>query len=237
AEKACAIIDQILSVLEETHKRGIVHGALKPSNIFFDQQGLLRLTDFIIEGEVKSSIPQKIQENLTGAKYVSPEEIEGNPASARSDFYALGMVFYEMLSGKPILIEEGLKANLEKLKRRALLSKVDLSFLPPYLAEIIYKSLQADPLMRFSSAAEFRESIEKKGVIKKVKTNEELVHIFESSITQYGGEEIDKESEALENVGQVRLRWSKEKHRNWILTVILAVAVAMGILYAFLFAR
>lgn len=236
-ERACAIVDQILSALEETHARGIIHGALKPTNIFIDQQGLLKLTDFVIEGEVKSSVPQKIQENLIDAKYASPEEIEGNPATARSDFYALGMIFYEMLTGKPIFGEEGIRGNLRKLQVPSLLSKSDLSLFPRYLAEIIYKSLQTDPMMRFSSAAEFRESIEKKGVVKKVKADEELIRIFESSITQYGGEEIDKESELLENVGQVRLRWSKEKHRNWILAVVLGIAVVMGILYAFLFGR
>ena len=63
------------------------------------------------------------------------------------------------------------------------------------------------------------------------------MRIFESVVTQYGGEEINIESESLQDVGRVRLRWGQEKHRNWILTFVLVMAIAAGILYAFFFGR
>jgi hypothetical protein len=55
-------------------------------------------------------------------------------------------------------------------------------------------------------------------------------------VTQYGGEELDKESESLEDLGRVKISWGKEKHRNWILVLILGIAFLSGILYVFLFA-
>lgn len=233
AERACAIADQILAALEETHARGIVHGALKPANIFIDNQGLIKLTDFVIEGEIKQSLPQKVAEVMENAKYASPEELEGSPAIPASDLFSLGLILYEMVSGKPAVTELGLKGNIAKLR----IPPLGISSLPRFLGEIILKVLQKDSRLRFSSASEFRESLERRSVIPKPSGKEEFARIFESTVTQYGGEEIDKESEALEEVGRVRLRWSKEKHRNWILAVVIVVSVVLGILYAFFFGR
>jgi len=235
AEKAGVIADQALAALEVVHAKGIVHAALKPSNIFIDNQGLIKLTDFVIEGEVKDALPQKVQEIMEDAKYASPEELEGKPASPLSDIFSLGMILYEMVSGKTHPAESGLVGNIQKLKNSSFLPKEAFSAMPRYLAEIIQKALQKDPLLRFASAAEFRESLEKKNLVQKPSGNEELVGIFENVVTQYGGEGIDKESEALEDVGRIRIRWSKEKHRNWILAVIVGASVILGILYAFFF--
>ena len=236
-EKACAIVDQVLATLEATHAKGIVHAALKPANIFIDKQGLVKLTDFVIEGEIKGSMPQKVIEIMEDARYASPEELEGKSVSPVSDLFSLGLILFEMVSGKAALAEVGLAANIWKLKSPSLLTKEALSGLPRYLGEIIIKALQKDPLLRFTSATEFRESLERKSLIQKPLGGEEFVAIYESVVTQYGGEGIDKESEELQDIGRIRLRWSKEKHRNWILAIILGVAVALGILYAFFFGR
>lgn len=236
-EKACAIVDQVLVALTEVHRRGIVHAAISPSNIFIDNQGLVKLADFVIEGEIKESIPHKVLEVMGGAKYASPEELKGEPASPVSDIFSLGLVLYEMAAGKFVLSGKGLTENIKKLKSPVLLAKESFSGLPRFLEEIILKAIQRDPLLRFSSADEFRESLEKKGVMIKNPGDEELIKIFESAVTQYGGEEIDKESETLQDVGRVRLRWSKEKHRNWILAVIIGLSVSLGIVYAFFFGR
>jgi serine/threonine-protein kinase len=236
AEKGVAIADQVLETLAAAHAKGIVHGALKPSNIFIDNQGLVKLADFVVEGEIKSALPQKVQEILENARYASPEELAGLPATPASDLYALGLVLFEMASGKIAVKEPGIRGNLSKLKSLAP-AKEELAALPNYLKEIIAKALEQDPLLRFASAAEFRESLEKKALGRKIYGDQELIRIFESVVTQYGGEEISIESEALRDVGRVRLRWGQEKHRNWILAVVLLAAVAIGVLYAFFLGR
>jgi serine/threonine-protein kinase len=234
AERAAAVGDQVLSILEEVHAREIIHGALKPTNIFIDQQGLVKLTDFIIEGEVKNALPLKVQEMTLDAQYAAPEEAMGCPATVSSDLYALGLILFEMVSGKKLFPEGGLKANLNKLRSYLPLPSEELSLFPRYLREIISKALQKDPLMRFASAAEFKESLKRKGIFKKELGDEEDLHIFESLVPFYA-EEVKTEKEAVESLG--RWRWSKEKHRNWLLAIILALAVVVGILYAFLFGR
>jgi serine/threonine-protein kinase len=236
-EKGCAIADQVLDALAAAHAKGVIHGALKPANIFIDNQGLVKLTDFVIEGEVRAAMPQKVQEIMADARYASPEELEGQPITPASDLFAAGMILYEMVAGKPVFPEGGLTGNVLKLRSSALLPKETLAPLPNYLREIIACALQKDPLQRFSSAREFHDSLEKRSLPRKTSGDEELVRVFESVVTQYGGEEVDKESEALQDVGRIRLRWGREKHRNWILALVAVAAVVLGILYAFFLGR
>jgi serine/threonine-protein kinase len=231
-EKAVAVADQALETLAVTHAKGIVHGALKPSNIFLDSRGLVKLADFVVEGEIKSSLPQRIQEVMENARYASPEELSGEPAEPASDLYALGIILYEMAAGKPARLAGGLAGNLSKLQT-GVFSKEDLAVLPGYLKEIINKATAKDPLLRFVSAADFRQSLERKALLRPILGDPGLVRIFESVVTQYGGEEITIESESLQDVGRLKLRWGKEKHRNWLLALVLLAAVAIGILYAF----
>jgi serine/threonine-protein kinase len=237
-EKACAIADQVLSALEAAHAKGIVHAGLKPSNIYIDGQGIIKVTDFVIEGEIKAAMPQKVLEIMINAKYASPEELEGKPITPASDVYALGLILYEMAAGKSLLPEAGLAGNIQKMRPLGeILPKDALANFPQYLREILIKALDGDPLLRFASAKEFREALEKRSMPQKPNDREEYVRIFESTVTQYGGEEIDKESESLRDLGRVRLRWGKEKHRNWLLATLVGLAVVMGFLYVFFFGR
>jgi len=232
AEKAAAIADQALETLAVTHAKGIIHGALKPSNIFLDSQGLVKLADFVIEGEIKSALPQRIQEIVENAKYASPEELSGEPATFASDLYSLGIILYEMTAGKPVRLAAGISGNLGKLQG-GVFSKEELAALPGYLKEIISKATAKDQLLRFASAAEFRQSLERKALPRTARGEPGLARVFESVVTQYGGEEITIESESLQDVGRLKLRWGKEKHRNFLLAAILLAAVAIGVLYAF----
>lgn len=236
-EKGSDIADQVLAVLAEAHERKIVHGALKPANIFIDSQGLVRVTDFVIEGEIKESLQQKVAEVMANARYASPEELAGRPATQASDTYSLGMILFEMAAGKPFPVHDGLAGNIRKLKGESLLGKNELAPLPRYLAEIILKALQPEPLFRFASAVNFRASLEQKNLIEPPRENEEYIRMFENLVTEYGGEDISQESEALEDVGRFQLRWGKEKQRNRLLAAVIAAAVVMGLLYAFLFGR
>jgi len=236
-ERAAAVAEEVCRALEAAHAKGIVHGALKPSNVFIDAKGIVKVADFVIEGEIKEAMPQKILNIMDDGRYASPEELSGQPASASSDIYALGMMLYELIMNRFGLVEEGLAGGVAKLSERSSFPEPEaLAPLPRYLQEIISKALQADPCLRFSSAAELRESLENKNLAAKPLPQGEFITLFENTVTQYGGEDINAESESLKEVGQVNISWSKEKHRKWILALFLAIAFLSGILYAFLFA-
>ena len=235
-ERAAAIAEEVSRALEHAHEKGIVHGALKPSNIFISSKGIVKVADFVIEGEIKQAMPQKALSIMDDGRYLSPEELAGSPATPGSDIYALGLILYELSMNRLGLAGKGLEGGLTRMRERGLPDREEIMRLPRYLQDIIVTSTRVDPLLRFASAAEFRESLERKNLAARPGPEEEFVSLFESTVTQYGGEEIDPESEDLKDVGRVNISWGKEKHRNWILGSILAIAFFSGILYAFLFA-
>jgi len=236
-DKAVTIVEEICLALEQAHAKDIVHGALRPSNVFLDKKGVVKVADFVIEGQIKEAMPQKALAIMDDGRYASPEELAGSAASAASDIYALGLLLYELATNQPAVKTKGLASGLKKLRRAPLIDQEPLKDKPRYLQEIINKALQPDPLQRFSSAAEFRQSLEQKHLIAQPSKNDMFVNIFEQTVTQYGGEEVDRNSEMIREVGQVKLRWGKEKHRNWILTLVLAAALITGLIYAFMFGR
>lgn len=235
-EKAVTIADQVLAALELTHAKKMIHAALKPSNIFIDQQGIVKVADFVIESAVKDALPQKTMEVMQNAKFTSPEEIAGGEAGPSSDLFSLGIILYEMATGRSI-VQDGLIGNLNKLKRPITLDPESASLLPRYLADIIRKAINFDPILRFNRAEAFRAALENKTLPSRRSSAEEFIKIFENTVTQYGGEELDQERVAPQDAGRVHLRWHREKHRNWILSAIVAAAVAIGLLYAFFLGR
>src|SRR5262249_11737367 len=101
--EATDITDQILAGLTAAHARGIVHRDLKPANVMLRDDGTVKLTDFGI-AKVLTALAGDL--TTTGLiigtpKYVAPEVAGGQPATARSDLYAVGVMLYEMLAGAP----------------------------------------------------------------------------------------------------------------------------------------
>ena len=236
-DKAEAIVEEVSKALEFAHSKEIVHGALKPSNVFIDSQGLVKVTDFVIEGEITQAMPQKALSILEDGKYISPEELAGKPASYSSDIYALGMILLELLNSKLLPVEIGIAGNMRKLRKLTIVSQEYFASLPRYLQEILRKALQADPLLRFSSMTELKESLHNKNIALKPVAHQEYIDLFENTVAQYGGEEVINEKEAVVDLGKVRLLWRFEKYRNWILIIFIGLALLSGLLYAFLFVR
>src|SRR3989338_1733160 len=163
AEKAQVIAIEVCKALEVVHAKGIIHGELKPSNVFISSKGMIKIADFVIEGEIKEAMPQKVISIMDNGNYTSPELLTGSPASVSSDIYALGLIIYEMLVSS-LSIEKGLAGSLKRVKNANPINKEALAAFPRYLQEIVVKALQPDPLRRFLNAGEIRESLEKRNI-------------------------------------------------------------------------
>ena len=153
-------VDQILSALSYAHERGIVHRDLKPANILVTPAKVIKLTDFGIAQAANAKRITRTGMALGSLYYMSPEQITSGSVDARSDLYALGVTFFEMVTGqRPITGESEfsiMRAQVEQIP----VPPIELNkTLPARISAIILKSLAKDPAARFQSAREFQSAL------------------------------------------------------------------------------
>ena len=152
ADKALDISRELCAGLAAAHDKGVLHRDLKPANVMVDGRGRARITDFglavaageVVEGEVSGT-----------PAYMAPEQLEGKGASVRSDIYALGLVLYELYTGRKAF--EG--ASFQELKRKhskevpVTPSTVSPGF-DPVVERVILRCLEKDPARRPASVSQ-----------------------------------------------------------------------------------
>ena len=162
AGRAISIAKEVSEGLMEAHHLGVVHRDLKPQNIMVDEDGNARIMDFGIARSIKAK-------GITGAgvmigtpEYMSPEQVEGKEADQRADIYSLGIILYEMLTGRvpfegdtPFTIGVKHKSELPRDPR-------DLNTqIPPDLGRLVLKCLEKEKTKRYQSAEELHADLEK----------------------------------------------------------------------------
>jgi len=156
--RAVSITLRILDALQYIHTHGVVHRDLKPENIMVDEHDNIKLIDFGIAAHANSRrlTFAKFSQTMGTPDYISPEQVKGKRGDARSDLFALGVMLYEMLTGKvpysgdnPFLIMNDRLLN-NPVPPREVDPTVTLQ-----LQEIIYRALERDPKNRYASARDF----------------------------------------------------------------------------------
>ncbi len=151
--KAIAIGKEICEGLAEAHKQGIVHRDLKPSNIIIDRAGGARIMDFGIARSmgVKSRTGAGVM--IGTPEYMSPEQVEGKEVDARSDIYSLGIILYEMLTGRvPFEGDTPFTVGVKQKNEIPKNPKVLNPNIPDDLGGVILKCLEKDRQNRYPSA-------------------------------------------------------------------------------------
>jgi len=150
--QALSLLAQAASALREVHNRGIIHRDIKPGNLMARADGSIVLADFGIAKRLGDDLGRTRQGELYGTPYyVSPEQIEGSPATAQSDIYSLGIIFYEMLTGQRPFDAESVSGLI------ALHISAPRPKLPEPLAEyqvLLDRMIAVDPGKRYNSADE-----------------------------------------------------------------------------------
>ncbi len=151
ADKAVDIAQQLCAGVAAAHEKGVLHRDLKPENVMLDGQGKVRITDFGLAG-LEDSIRGDDVRSGTPA-YMSPEQLAGREVTAKSDVYSLGLVLYELLTGRKAF--EG-KTYAELLRKHRDERPIDPSLLvpdiDPTVERTILRCLEKDPARRPSSA-------------------------------------------------------------------------------------
>ena len=144
---------QIASALETAHKNNIVHRDIKPHNIIITEDGVAKVTDFGIAKAVSNSTITAFGTTIGSVHYFSPEQAKGGYTDAKSDIYSLGVVMYEMLTGKvPFDSDTSVSVALKHMQE-APVAPMDVNEnIPQAVNDIILKAMQKEPMARYQSA-------------------------------------------------------------------------------------
>jgi serine/threonine-protein kinase len=157
-DRAIRITLGICDALEYIHSKGVVHRDLKPENIMVDKDDHVKLIDFGIAGSqgMRRLTFAKLTQAMGTPDYISPEQVKSKRGDARSDIYALGVMFYEMLAGDvPFHGPNAFAIMNDRLINNPVPPRELNPEITPQLQEIIYRAMERNPTNRYASAREF----------------------------------------------------------------------------------
>ena len=145
---------QISKALEHAHSRGIIHRDIKPHNVMVLKNGSVKVADFGI-AQVMSKSNTLTKEALGSVHYISPEQAKGGRVDNRSDIYSLGVVMYEMMTGRPPFDGESpVAVAIQHINGKASMPSTLNPNMPGGLEQIIMKAMEQEPQKRFTTATE-----------------------------------------------------------------------------------
>jgi len=162
-DRAVKITLGICDALDYMHKHGIVHRDLKPENVMVDANDKIKLIDFGIamKEDARRLTFVNVSSMLGTPDYISPEQVKGGRGDQRSDIYALGIMLYEMLTGRVPFVGPNPLAVMNERVLNEPKSPRDLNpEVSPELEEILYRALDRDPRHRYATAHEMAWDLE-----------------------------------------------------------------------------
>lgn len=149
------IMQQILSAVTLAHQHRIIHRDLKPQNILIDESGTVKITDFGIAVALSETSITQTNSMLGSVHYLSPEQARGSMATNQSDIYAIGIILYEMLTGKvPFDGESAVTIALKHFQEEIPSVRLYDRHVPQSLENVVLKATAKDPIDRYQSAEE-----------------------------------------------------------------------------------
>ena len=159
---ALHLATQILKALQHAHECGIVHRDIKPQNIMLLQDGTIKVTDFGIARFSDKATRTMTEQAIGSVHYIAPEQARGDVTDGKTDIYSVGVMLYEMLTGKlPFDGDSAVSVALMQLQSTPKRPREVNPGIPIGLEQITMKAMQKQPSARYTSAAEMLSDIER----------------------------------------------------------------------------
>jgi serine/threonine protein kinase len=160
-EEAVGIIQQVCRALEAAHSVRVIHRDLKPQNVMRDKTGRILVMDFGMARTLEGDGMTQTGALVGTMEYMSPEQALAGNLDQRSDLFSVGLILYELLSGKmPYQAESALASLIKRNQERAIPVSDHDETIPRPLSNIVSKCLERDPSVRYQSAAELLSDLE-----------------------------------------------------------------------------
>ena len=209
---------QILRALQHAHDKGIVHRDIKPQNIMLLQDGTIKVMDFGIARFARDDGRTVTDKAIGSVHYISPEQARGDVTDEKSDIYSVGVMLFEMLTGKlPFDADSAVSIALMQMQAIPKMPRQLNETIPEGLEEITVRAMQKDPSQRYQSAAEMLRDIDE------FKRNPSILFEYK----YFSDEEKTKYFDAVENkVPEEEDDEEEEETKSKTIPILLAIASA-----------
>ena len=220
---------QIASALETAHKNNIVHRDIKPHNIIITEDGIAKVTDFGIAKAVSNSTITAFGTTIGSVHYFSPEHARGGYTDSKSDIYSLGIVMYEMLTGRvPFDADTPVSVALKHMQEEPIPPIEVNPKIPKAVNDIIMKAIRKDTTLRYQTATDMLRDLNRalKNPNGDFVDNEEYEEIAETrKIPTMNNVEIKKE--AISNKNKKENFFTKHKKLTVFILVVALFAIGL----------
>jgi len=223
--KVIDISKQVAAALRIAHKNKIIHRDVKPHNIMVTNDGVVKLADFGIARAVNDATLSTGSKIVGSVHYFSPEQARGNYVDERSDIYSLGIVMYEMLTGKvPFDGDNPVTVALKHINEEIVPPRELEPSIPPALERIVMKATSKFQTNRYANADELIQDLDNVSFVTAIAPDS----IFESTtvVEKRNKRKQDLEKD-IEEVVEARERDRKKKRRK-VVAIVIAVLLVLG---------